>query len=83
MAHSLIEMHTKSQPCTAGKFFAVLILFLSHRTEVPQCSGQACFDRERGRREEIEKKRLVRKEGRLGFKGDLKWYKGERERKRE
>lgn len=56
MAHSLIDMHTKSQPCAAGKFFAVLILFLSHRTEVPQCSGQACFDRERGRREEIEEK---------------------------
>lgn len=59
-----VDMHTKSQQCVAGKFFAVLIFFLSRRTEVPQCSGQACFDGEREERGNTEKKRgkrLVRK----------------------
>lgn len=47
--------------------------FLSRRTEVPQYSGQACFDtgrEERGNSEKEEKgrKRLVRKiEGKTGF----------------
>uniref|UniRef100_A0A8C9Y5S1 Ubiquitin-like protein 3 n=1 Tax=Sander lucioperca TaxID=283035 RepID=A0A8C9Y5S1_SANLU len=51
----LIDMHMKSQQCVAGKFFAVLIFFLSHRTEVPQCSGQACFDGEREERGNTER----------------------------
>lgn len=48
--YTFIDTHTKSQQRVAGKFFAVLIFFLSHRTEVPQCSGQACFDGEREER---------------------------------
>lgn len=50
-------MHTKSQQCVAGKFCAVLIPFLRRRTEVPQCFGQACFDREREERRNTEKDR--------------------------
>lgn len=79
-------MHTHSQPYAAGKFFAALIFFLRYlRTEVPQCSGQACFDEERegGRREEIHRgKKLVSKErwGETGIIVELRKDKEETER---
>lgn len=72
----LIDMHTKSQQCVAGKFFAVLIFFLSRRTEVPQCSGQACFDGEREERGNPEKE-TGQERGKTGVRVDLKQYKEE------
>lgn len=57
----LVDVHPKSQQSVAGKFFAVLIPFLSRRTEVPQCSGQACFDGREGGERKYSKKRPVRK----------------------
>lgn len=78
----LIDVHTKSQQCVAGKFFAVLIPFLSHRTEVPQCSGQACFDGEREERGNTEKegKETGQEGGKTGVRVDLERHNEETER---
>lgn len=78
----LIDVHTKSQQCVAGKFCAVLIPFLSCRTEVPQCSGQACFDGEREERGNTEKERKEtgQERGKTGLRVDLKQHNEETER---
>lgn len=78
----LIDVHTKSQQCVAGKFCAVLIPFLSCRTEVPQCSGQACFDGEREERGNTEKegKETGQERGKTGLRVDLKQHNEETER---
>lgn len=80
----LIDMHRKSQQRVAGKFFAVLIPFLSRRTEVPQCSGQARFDGEREERGNTEKegKETGQEGGKTGVRVDLRQHNEETERRR-
>lgn len=71
-----------TQQCVAGNFFAVLIFFLSCRTEVPQFSGQACFDGEREERGNTEKegKEAGQERGNTGIRADLRQHKEETER---
>lgn len=73
-------MHAKSQQCAAGKFFAVLIFFLSRRTEVPQCSVQARFDGEREERGNTEKEGKETGQERGKTRADLRQDKEESER---
>lgn len=75
-------MHTKSQQCVAGKFCAVLIPFLRCRTEVPQCFGQACFDRGREERGNTEKERKEsgQESSKTGVRVDFMQHKEETDR---
>jgi len=74
-------MHTKSQQCVAGKFFCRSSFHPETEQRYLSAPDKSALT-ERGRREEIQKKRGERlgRTGTLVF--DLKWHKGETRRRR-